>query len=156
GQEQHEILAGRAVHLAARPGLAVARAVDAVAPVVRQRVASGGGLEDHRAAAAAVPSVGTAARHVLLASEGDAAISPGARSRHELDLVDEAHGISGSARSAGGAGGASLRVDGDEATVVADLEAHAALDLREQRVVTALADVAAGVEVRPDLADDDA
>ena len=77
----------RAVHLAAAAGLAVAGVLVSLATEVDQRVASRGGLEDHRRAIAAVAAIRSAPGDVLLATEGDLPLAAAARAHVDDDLV---------------------------------------------------------------------
>ncbi len=75
GHAQHDIIGTFAVALGAAPLLAVPRAVNAREAVFDEGVDVSVGHRIDAAAAAAVPAVGPAARHVLFTPEADRAVA---------------------------------------------------------------------------------
>ena len=86
---EHEVLAARPVAIGALAVLAALGVVVALVVVIEERGQRGVGLEPDAGARAAVPPVGSAAGHVLLAAEADAAGAPVAPLDEDVDLVDE-------------------------------------------------------------------
>jgi hypothetical protein len=92
GAERHaqdEIVAAGARAVATLAVLAPLGVVVALVVKVEQRGEGGIGLEEHRAAVAAVPAVGTATRDELLAAKADGAGAAVAALDEDVDLVDE-------------------------------------------------------------------
>jgi len=118
--------------------------VDALVAQVEERRDAGIGVDDDRAAAAAIAAVGAPVGRELLAPEADAARPSRAGADVDTDLVDEPDGVE------------LLGVDGDAlAVATVALELHDAVDQRKQGEVAAEADVLAGVEVRSALPNED-
>src|SRR5207249_5797102 len=153
---EHEVFARGAGAIVAFAVLTALGLVVTLVVVVEERGERGIGLEEHRAAGAAVAAVGTAARHELFAAEGNAAGAPVAALDEDVDLVDEhlgARGPGGDARPRrSGRGGDDAHV----AVVAPTSEPHVAVDLREQRVVRAESDVQARPKSRAALPDENA
>ena len=130
---------------------------------VDERVLGGCGDDEDGAAAAAVAAVRTAARDELLAPEAQAAIAAGACLNVDVDFVDEHVSQDQETRLSRGrerpGPDRSLlfdRNDADLAAVLAViLEADLAVDLGEERVVLAEADVQARLESTSLLAHQD-
>jgi hypothetical protein len=124
---------------------------------IDERVLGGSGDDVDRTAMTAVAAVGPAARHELLAAEAQGPVSAGPCDDMDIDLVYE-HSIT----KASGPGpwafvrrALFLRDRNDTylaAVVAVILEAHLAVDLREERVILAEADVEAGLEATTLLA----
>ena len=106
GTRRIEVLAAGAVAVGALAVRAALGVVVALVVVVEERGQGGIGLEPDAAAVAAVAAVGTAARHVLLAAEADAAGAPVAALDEDLDLVDEHACTAGRGPPAGRSGSA--------------------------------------------------
>src|SRR5690606_25391979 len=115
---------------------------------VVERVETGVTDQHDRAAPAAIAARRAATRHVLLAPERDATVPTTAATDVEAGLVEKDHGMGvGGGRRGGAAeprrGLLGDRNDVDElAALAAVLEGDHAVDLGEQRVVTADPDVA--------------
>jgi hypothetical protein len=106
-----------------------------------ERVLVLGGNQEDIAAPATVTAAGTAARNVLLAAKGQAAVAAIAGLDQNASFVDEQLGDF---------------LDADEFALAATVAVlHHAGHLGEERVVLAPPDVIAGLDPRAPLADDD-
>ena len=160
GNFDDEVLAGMAVHAIAHAESAVLRDEARLIILGDEIVQVVVGFEDHVAAAPAVAAAGSALRTILLALEGDAPFAAVAGPRVDLDLVNEhkkrrgrrlaAKGCPGG--STGGRGRFRHHVDAVAILVESDFAIHQG----EQCPVAPGADVLAGDELGPALADEDA
>ena len=166
---QHHVVATLAVAVRTAAVLAALRAKDPRVAKIDQRVEIAVGNRIDAAAATAVAAIRSALRNEFLAAERGDAVAAVAGNNLDLGFVEEFHfglecGVRNEKPCLGGQGfwcvEAGLRgrndAHGTPTARALDGELHGAVDLCEQRVILADADIVAGVELGATLAHDDA